>query len=60
MRLGRFIGILGELVVRGWITRHNIRAAWIQSKRGWQETVSAVELTDDEFAAWLDAMEIEP
>ena len=57
MRIGRFLGIVIELGVRGLLSRHNFRAAWIQSRRGWQDVVSAVDLDDEEFEAWLEAME---
>ena len=57
VRIGRFLGIVIELGVRGLLSRHNFRAAWIQSRRGWQDVVSAVDLDDEEFEAWLEAME---
>jgi len=57
VRIGRFLGIIIELGVRDLLSRHNFRAAWIQSRRGWQDVVSAVDFNNEEFEAWLEELE---
>jgi hypothetical protein len=55
-RLRRFAHALRahrRLWLRSPVDFHNLRALWIQSEPGWI-TVNSTELTDEEWAAWIE------
>lgn len=52
-RVSRFVGISQHLLIAGLMSKHNLRAAWIQSDRGWDHCLQINYLSDEEIDAWL-------
>jgi len=56
MRLIRFFRSVRWLVKQRLLSRHNLRAMWIQSDPGWRDKLPPLDLTDEEWEEFMEAL----
>ena len=56
-RLGRFARNARVLWRHRLVTRHNLRAAWIQSDPFWRERFVDWDISEDELVRFISALE---
>jgi hypothetical protein len=56
MRITRFARGVRWLARKRLLTWRNVRATWLQSQRDWQARLPSLELTEQEWREWQEAI----